>query len=78
MVGVLKIIIKFCYAYFLAVFLCIVNMYSVKVSAWMMTALTFLKLLVLSFVIALGVWHFIDKGMAHAQYHARIMSVYLK
>ena len=49
-------------AQLLAALLAMINCYSVKVSAKMMTVLTFLKLLACAFVIALGVYHLIQTG----------------
>jgi len=39
-----------------------INCYSIKLSAKMMTVLTFLKLVACGFVIALGVYHLIRTG----------------
>jgi len=49
-------------ALLLTALLAMVNCYSVKVSAKVMTVLTFLKLLACGFVIALGVYHLIRTG----------------
>ena len=46
----------------LAVLMTSVNIYSVKLAARLMTALSSLKLIALAAIVVLGAWHFIRKG----------------
>ena len=45
-----------------AVLMALVNIYSVKLAACLMTALSSLKLIAMAAIVLLGVWYFIDKG----------------
>lgn len=46
-----------------AALLTFVNAYSVKWAAHLMTCLSSMKVIAMAVVVALGVWHFINKGM---------------
>ena len=41
----------------------LINVYSVKLTARLITGLSFFKIVAMVVVIALGVWHFINKGI---------------
>ena len=45
-----------------AVVLTLVNVYSVKLAARVMTGLSSMKIIAMAAVVVLGVWYFIDKG----------------
>ena len=49
--------------HFPAVLMALVNIYSVKLAARLMTALSSLKLIAMAAIVLLGVYYFIDKGI---------------
>ena len=58
---------------FTTALLTLVNVYSVKLAARLMTGLSSLKIIAMVVVVALGVWHFIDKGVYRSQYFTIVL-----
>ena len=54
---------RFKHFYLIVVVLTMVNVYSVKASAWLLTWLSSIKTLALAFIIVLGVWKLIENGI---------------